>query len=389
MPVDPRPPLGGLSAAIPVLRPPAPPSAAAPAAMAAVSDFDSVMAQLRADLAGGATLPGAPPPPANPPIALNGLPPESPADPMAATGDAVAGAPAAPLDPEPLDPGPLANVAAVALEIPSEGAGAAPDWRGMDARDRTRAFVEGRQVQTTENGDTWLFGADGFGFGDLIDIVNPLQHIPIVSSIYRWITGDEISPGSAMAGGALFGGPLGFAGAVANAAFEEVTGDDIAGTAIAALTGDDGAGPGAGTSIAELPSHGFNRGREGDGPQAMPVAPAEALAAGPPAAEQLAVAPAMASPDPRDQGPGNGDDLPAGGGFPIVPAGPVTGQTDETPYALATPAAGPPAAGAAAPDIAAQMMLALDKYQALARERSLGSIPPPPQAAGGLYDSRL
>ena len=35
------------------------------------------------------------------------------------------------------------------------------------------------------------------------------------------------------------------------------------------------------------------------------------------------------------------------------------------------------------------MMLALDKYQALARERSLGSIPPPPQAAGGLYDSRL
>src|SRR5262245_34046554 len=28
----------------------------------------------------------------------------------------------------------------------------------------------------------------------LIDIVNPLQHIPVISTLYRRITGDEISP---------------------------------------------------------------------------------------------------------------------------------------------------------------------------------------------------
>lgn len=56
-----------------------------------------------------------------------------------------------------------------------------------------------------------LFGEDGFTFGDIIDIVNPLQHIPIVSSLYRKITGDVIAPAMEIAGGALFGGPLGAA----------------------------------------------------------------------------------------------------------------------------------------------------------------------------------
>lgn len=54
-----------------------------------------------------------------------------------------------------------------------------------------------------------IFGEDGFTFGDLLDIVNPLQHIPIVGTIYRKITGDTIAPAMEIAGGALFGGPLG------------------------------------------------------------------------------------------------------------------------------------------------------------------------------------
>ena len=33
-----------------------------------------------------------------------------------------------------------------------------------------------------------------FTFDDLIDVINPLQHLPIVSTIYRAITGDEITP---------------------------------------------------------------------------------------------------------------------------------------------------------------------------------------------------
>ena len=55
----------------------------------------------------------------------------------------------------------------------------------------------------------------------------------------------------------------------------------------------------------------------------------------------------------------------------------------------ALPMEAPAPAGAADSGIAAQMLLALDKYQALARERGLGSAPPPVPAAGTLYDGRL
>ena len=49
-----------------------------------------------------------------------------------------------------------------------------------------------------------------FGFSDLMDVINPLQHIPIVSNIYRAITGDSMSATGRVVGGLLFGGPIGF-----------------------------------------------------------------------------------------------------------------------------------------------------------------------------------
>lgn len=67
---------------------------------------------------------------------------------------------------------------------------------------------------------------DGPSFADLIDIINPLQHIPIVSTIYRAITGDKIGLGARLAGGALFGGPLGIISAGVMSAVQEVTGKD-------------------------------------------------------------------------------------------------------------------------------------------------------------------
>ena len=53
-----------------------------------------------------------------------------------------------------------------------------------------------------DDGGSGFFGADGLTFGDVLDVINPLQHIPVVSTIYRAITGDEISPGARVAGGA-------------------------------------------------------------------------------------------------------------------------------------------------------------------------------------------
>ncbi|MDQ2105088.1 hypothetical protein [Azospirillum isscasi] len=63
-------------------------------------------------------------------------------------------------------------------------------------------------------------------FGDLLDAVNPLQHLPGVSQIYRHATGDGIGLPARLAGGFLFGGPIGLLGSAAMAAFEAVTGDD-------------------------------------------------------------------------------------------------------------------------------------------------------------------
>jgi hypothetical protein len=84
-----------------------------------------------------------------------------------------------------------------------------------------------------------FFGDDGFSFSDLIDIVNPLQHIPVVSTFYRKTTGDEISAAPRMMGSTLFFGPLGFVSALANVVVEENTGMDIGEHMTSWVTPDD------------------------------------------------------------------------------------------------------------------------------------------------------
>lgn len=73
----------------------------------------------------------------------------------------------------------------------------------------------------------------GISFGDLLDIVNPLQHIPIVSTIYRAITGDQIKTFPKIAGDTLFGGVEGFVSSVADTIFEKFTGKNVGDTVLA------------------------------------------------------------------------------------------------------------------------------------------------------------
>ncbi|MBT7286304.1 MAG: hypothetical protein HN834_12700 [Rhodospirillaceae bacterium] len=88
--------------------------------------------------------------------------------------------------------------------------------------------------------DNNFFGEDGIGFSDLLDVINPLQHLPIIGDLYRSVTADAISPGARMAGGALYGGPLGFVSSLANTIVEGATGKDIGGNVLAALSGISG-----------------------------------------------------------------------------------------------------------------------------------------------------
>ena len=85
-------------------------------------------------------------------------------------------------------------------------------------------------VDETPGARRLFFGADGeFGWDDFLDVINPLQHIPIVAQIYRAVTGDEIN-GAAQLIGAIPLGPLGMIGtmgAVADLAVKDTTGKDI------------------------------------------------------------------------------------------------------------------------------------------------------------------
>lgn len=82
-----------------------------------------------------------------------------------------------------------------------------------------------------------IWGKEGFSFGALLDIVNPLQHIPIVGTVYRAITGDSIGPAARIAGGTLFGGVIGLIASSIDSLVEEETGRDF-GQHILAMKGD-------------------------------------------------------------------------------------------------------------------------------------------------------
>lgn len=70
-------------------------------------------------------------------------------------------------------------------------------------------------------------------FADVLDIINPLQHLPVISTLYREMTDDVISPGARLFGGTLFGGPLGFASSLVNVMVEDGLGKDVGGTLFA------------------------------------------------------------------------------------------------------------------------------------------------------------
>lgn len=72
-----------------------------------------------------------------------------------------------------------------------------------------------------------------FTFEDFVDIINPLQHIPILSTAYREATGDDIKPVSQVAGGLLYGILTGSIiisalSSIVSAAYEQKTGEEPA-----------------------------------------------------------------------------------------------------------------------------------------------------------------
>lgn len=124
----------------------------------------------------------------------------------------------------------------------------------LDVQDRNRQDprLQGTSIQPllpvrkpgddALNGQAIDAGVDELSFDSLVNTVvdtfNPLQHIPGVSTAYQGITGDTQNALSSMAGGFLFGGPMGLLAGAANSFFEMVSGKSIGQTAMDFFSGE-------------------------------------------------------------------------------------------------------------------------------------------------------
>lgn len=88
--------------------------------------------------------------------------------------------------------------------------------------DSTQAASATTQTASTDSGSSF--------WDDVLDVVNPLQHLPVVGTVYRAVTGDKIGDVEKVAGDTLYGGPVGLVSSLADLAFEKVTGKNFGDT---------------------------------------------------------------------------------------------------------------------------------------------------------------
>ncbi|HVM80903.1 MAG TPA: hypothetical protein VMU06_17920 [Stellaceae bacterium] len=250
-----------------------------------------------------------------------------------------------------------------------------------------------------DDGKPHIWAQKGFQFHDLLDIVNPLQHLPIIGSVYRWITGDTIGNLPRIAGDALYGGLIGFASGLVNVLVKEETGRDIGETVVALVTGSDdkpaaSAAPQAPASAPTQTPDLANIAPAAAPPPANPDHPAIPLVRG--VGTSVPAAPTASAPanpaqaflaqqaERRRQLYGAGTAPAAANGrvlspqpVPLsIPPGslPVQGRVTPVSFTATAPA---PAQPAATPptDISQKMIDALDKYALLQRQREGTSAP--------------
>ncbi|ANC90462.1 hypothetical protein A6A40_00220 [Azospirillum humicireducens] len=175
-------------------------------------------------------------------------------------------------------------------------------------------------------------------FWDFLDIINPLQHIPIVSTVYREITGDTIQPSMRIMGGILYGGVIGGMASIANAVIEQSTGKDVGDTVMASFGFGDGDHPATPTAVADASGEAVKAGSPAEPfPKDAPRAAGAVPSAG-------GLAAALAAARPAAPSEGAATNSPAATGQPVRLSAPATASA---------PAAAPVAEGS--PALAAQL----------------------------------
>lgn len=118
--------------------------------------------------------------------------------------------------------------------------------------------LNSRQTALQRGDHKPFWGADGFTFDDVLDMVNPLQHVPVASKHYQEATGDTASEGATLVGGVVFGvltgGILGLVASLVNAAVRHDTGKDLTDHALALMEGESPTGPVESVTKSEKPT---------------------------------------------------------------------------------------------------------------------------------------
>jgi len=108
--------------------------------------------------------------------------------------------------------------------------------RNPDSDERDMLVGQRWRIVENEESKVLFLGPDRrFGWDDFADLVNPLQHIPLINIAYRAITGDEIHGAGRLIDVAF--GPASGATTVFELAYESTTGVNPEDQAIAALFG--------------------------------------------------------------------------------------------------------------------------------------------------------
>ncbi|KIL97846.1 hypothetical protein CCC_00907 [Paramagnetospirillum magnetotacticum MS-1] len=202
-------------------------------------------------------------------------------------------------------------------------------------------------------------GDDAPSFWDLLDVINPLQHIPIINNLYREATGDKIGVAARLVGGTLFGGPIGLIASAANCILEESTGEDAGGHVLALFRDDDPA-KGTGTALASAEEKAPAADAQLARMEESPVQQSQILAA----------AAAAKAPEPKLPEPKSADDAKA---QPLIMGDLVGGDTPAS-APVVKPVASPSAA-APVPTATEQVASAANRPMPLGREPRLMPIP--------------
>lgn len=226
-----------------------------------------------------------------------------------------------------------------------------------------------------DDGKPHLWGQKGFQFHDLLDAINPLQHLPVISSVYRWITGDTIGNIPRIVGDALYGGIPGFASGLFGVLLKEETGKDVGEHVVATLFGDSNSSASPPAQSAQQPELSTAQAA------ALTHAPLETTALAPLSAAAAASAPAVTPATAAPAAPAGNSTTPAAAAAPAVqPVAAAPVQPDHAPIPLARGLGMSVAAPVAAAATTASKDAATNAFLAQASERQrqlLGSSAPP------------